>query len=60
MIIFHAGTRLVDERLVTAGGRVLSIAATGTTLSTAVANAYEGVESIRFDKMFYRKDIGLK
>ena len=55
MIIFHARTLLVDKRLVTAGGRVLSIAATGTTLSTAVANAYEGVESIRSDRMFYRK-----
>ena len=60
MIIFHAGTRLVDERLVTAGGRVLSVAAIGTTLNMAIANAYRGVKSIQFDKMFYRKDIGLK
>lgn len=60
MIIFHGGTRLVDKRLVTTGGRVLSVAATGTTLDTAVANAYTGVESIHFTKMFYRKDIGLK
>nr|ANM86561.1 putative phosphoribosylamine-glycine ligase [Cladonia uncialis subsp. uncialis]AUW31388.1 putative phosphoribosylamine-glycine ligase [Cladonia uncialis subsp. uncialis] len=60
VIIFHAGTRVVDERLVTAGGRVLSVAATGMTLNMAVANAYRAVESIQFAKMFYRKDIGFK
>lgn len=53
MIIFHAGTRLVDERLVTAGGRVLSVAATGMTLNMAVANAYRAVESIQIAKMFF-------
>ena len=60
MVLSHAGTCLVDERLVPAGGRVFSVAATGTTLNMAVANAYKGVESIQFTNMFYWKDIGRK
>ncbi|KAL8778271.1 MAG: hypothetical protein Q9213_007491 [Squamulea squamosa] len=58
VMLFHAGTRLVHEELVTAGGRVLSVAATGPTLEAAVAMAYKGVASIQFANMFYRKDIG--
>ena len=58
--LFHAGTRLLDEQLVTAGGRVFSVAATGETLEMAIERAYKGVKSIEFTKMFYRKDIGQK
>lgn len=58
VILFHAGTSLLDEQLVTAGGRVFSVAATGATLEMAIDRAYEGVKSIEFTKMFYRKDIG--
>jgi phosphoribosylamine--glycine ligase len=55
--VFHAGTSLHDGRLVTAGGRVLSIAAHGKTLQEAVARAYEAAKHIKFEGMHYRRDI---
>ena len=55
--VFHAGTSLLDGRLVTAGGRVLSVAAHGMTLQEAVARAYEAAEHIKFEGMHYRRDI---
>ncbi|KAA8911098.1 phosphoribosylglycinamide synthetase [Sphaerosporella brunnea] len=55
--IFHAGTALVDGKLVTAGGRVIAASATADTLEDAVKKAYEGVENIKFQDMFFRKDI---
>jgi phosphoribosylamine--glycine ligase len=57
--VFHAGTRRADDgALVTAGGRVLTVAATGDTLEQARAKAYRNVERIRFEGMHYRRDIG--
>jgi phosphoribosylamine--glycine ligase len=59
--IFHAGTRLAgDGRLLTAGGRVLNVSATGTTLVEALARAYSGVRLIQFEGIHYRTDIGAK
>jgi len=55
--IFHAGTKLSDGKLLSAGGRVIAATATGVTLKAAVDKAYEGVKSIQFDGMYYRKDI---
>ena len=55
--VFHAGTSLQDGRLVTAGGRVLSIAAHGQTLQEAVARAYDAAAHITFEGMHYRRDI---
>jgi phosphoribosylamine---glycine ligase len=55
--VFHAGTALQDGRLVTAGGRVLSVAAQGATLQEAVARVYEAAGRISFEGMHYRKDI---
>ncbi|MBV9231990.1 MAG: phosphoribosylamine--glycine ligase [Chloroflexi bacterium] len=55
--VFHAGTALRDGQLVTAGGRVLSVAARGETLQQAVARAYEAAALISFEGMHYRKDI---
>ena len=57
-IIFHAGTKLVGDRLVTDGGRVLGITAVGDDFERAVAIAYSAVESVQFAKMYYRRDIG--
>ncbi|KAF2808497.1 phosphoribosylamine-glycine ligase [Mytilinidion resinicola] len=57
---FHAGTQYEDGVLKTAGGRVFSVAARGETLEEAVATAYQGVESIQFEGMFYRKDIAAR
>jgi len=55
--VYHAGTTETDGKLVTNGGRVLSVTGTGATLKEAVAKAYVGVGSIRFDGIHYRKDI---
>lgn len=55
--VFHAGTALMDGQLVTAGGRVLSVAAYGTTLQEAVARVYDAAEQISFEGMHYRRDI---
>jgi phosphoribosylamine--glycine ligase len=55
--VFHAGTALQDGHLVTAGGRVLSVAARGETLQEAVARAYEAAAHISFEGMHYRRDI---
>jgi len=55
--VFHAGTALSNGQLVTAGGRVLSIAAHGATLQEAVARAYAAAARISFEGMHYRRDI---
>ncbi len=55
--VFHAGTALQDGHLVTAGGRVLSVAAHGQTLQEAVARAYDAASRISFEGMHYRRDI---
>lgn len=58
-VIFHAGTRQEQERLVTTGGRVLGVTAWGDTLDDAVRTAYAAVDAIRFEGMQYRRDIGV-
>lgn len=58
--VFHAGTRRDQDRFVTAGGRVLNVVGIGDNLDQALKSAYSGVESIRFDGMQYRKDIGIR
>jgi phosphoribosylamine--glycine ligase len=59
-VVFQAGTRQNGSDLVTAGGRVLGVTATGNDLSTSIRNAYDAVSNIHFDGMQYRKDIGSK
>ena len=58
--VYHAGTARRDGRLVTAGGRVLTVTARGANFTEAVARAYAGVLTIAFDGMQYRRDIGRK
>jgi phosphoribosylamine--glycine ligase len=58
IVVFHAGTAVKDGKLVTAGGRVLNVTATGTTLDEALDKAYAGVKLIDFEGMHYRTDIG--
>ncbi len=61
IVVFHAGTKLNEEgKLVTNGGRVLGVSATGESLQEALATAYEAVSKINFEGMQYRKDIGKK
>lgn len=57
-IVFHAGTAEKNGKLVTNGGRVLGVTATGTDVDAALKIAYEATQEIYFDKMHYRKDIG--
>jgi phosphoribosylamine--glycine ligase len=58
--VFHAGTAFHDQKLLTAGGRVLGVTATGADLSGAIERAYTAVEKIHFEGMHYRRDIGAK
>jgi phosphoribosylamine--glycine ligase len=58
--VFHAGTKATPEGLVTAGGRVLGVTASGDTLDAAIQHSYTAVEKIRFEGMQYRRDIGHK
>jgi len=58
--LFHAGTRVEDHRLVTAGGRVLGVTAVAEDLPAAIQRAYAAAEKICFEGMQYRRDIGVK
>lgn len=58
--VFHAGTRMTDQGLVTAGGRVLGVTCRGEDLRSAIDNCYAAVSRIHFAGMHYRKDIGRK
>lgn len=59
-VVFHAGTKNDGGAIVTSGGRVLGVTSLGTTLEKARAQAYEMVEKISFEHMFFRRDIGHK
>jgi phosphoribosylamine---glycine ligase len=56
--VFHAGTAFRDGNFYTAGGRVLGVTAAGDSLEQALALAYEGIEKISFNGMYFRRDIG--
>jgi phosphoribosylamine--glycine ligase len=56
--VFHAGTRLADGQLVASGGRVLSVTATGASVSEAQERAYQAVDAIESPGLFCRRDIG--
>jgi phosphoribosylamine--glycine ligase len=56
-IVFHAGTKNVDGKIVTNGGRVLGVVGQAENIKAAVDKAYEGVKKISFDKEYHRTDI---
>lgn len=56
--VFHAGTKKTDKGIVTNGGRVLGVTATGEDLKAARANAYEAINWVDFEGKYYRHDIG--
>jgi phosphoribosylamine--glycine ligase len=58
--VFHAGTALRDGRVVTAGGRVLTVVGRGVDYGAAIRKAYEGVSKISFERMHCRRDIGAR
>jgi phosphoribosylamine--glycine ligase len=57
-VVFHAGTKMQLGQLVTDGGRVLGVTATGETFTDAIAQVYQAVEKIDFEGKYYRRDIG--
>jgi phosphoribosylamine---glycine ligase len=59
-LVFHAGTALRNERLVSAGGRVLNVTAVGPTVAAARERAYEAVERIHLEGAHYRTDVALR
>ncbi len=58
VIVYHAGTALDENKLVTSGGRVLGITALGADLKDALDKAYKAVDEIDFENKHFRKDIG--
>ena len=58
IVIFHAGTTVKNGQTTTAGGRVLNVTATGSTLDQALDKAYAAIKLIHFDGLHYRTDIG--
>jgi phosphoribosylamine---glycine ligase len=59
-LVFHAGTRIQDSRIVTAGGRVLTVVGRGASHREAIDVAYRAVAAVHFDGMQFRRDIGKK
>ena len=57
-IVFHAGTKMIDEQIVTNGGRVLAVTSYGDNFKEAIQKSYQNIEKLDFDKMYFRKDIG--
>jgi phosphoribosylamine--glycine ligase len=57
-IVFHAGTKENQGKVVTDGGRVIAVTSYGTTFQEATKKSYENAAKLHFDRMYYRKDIG--
>ena len=60
VVVFHAGTKLENGKVLTNGGRVLGVTALGSDINQAIKNAYSVVDKIKWDGVHYRKDIGNK
>jgi phosphoribosylamine--glycine ligase len=60
VVIFHAGTKLLDNQILSSGGRVLSITAVGSSIDDARKKAYQAIEKLNWKHGFYRTDIGIK
>jgi phosphoribosylamine--glycine ligase len=58
--IFHAGTKVENGKIVTSGGRVLTVCAKGSTFADAQKKAYAAMGSVHFDGMVFRRDIGYR
>jgi len=57
-IVFHAGTKLEDGKIVSNGGRVLAVTSYGENFQDAIKKSYQNIDKLNFDKMYFRKDIG--
>ena len=60
VVVFHAGTKISEGKIVTNGGRVLGVTASGKDVESAIKKAYEAVNQISWDGTYFRKDIGKK
>jgi phosphoribosylamine--glycine ligase len=58
--VFHSGTKFFNGKIITNGGRVLSVTAKNNTIESAIKKAYEAVRNINFANAYYRTDIGFK
>lgn len=58
--VFHAGTKLKNGNVLTNGGRVLGVTSLGSTMEEAIARVYQAVDQIKFDRAFFRRDIGAR
>ena len=57
-LVFHAGTKLENGKVVTNGGRVLAVTSFGNDFQEAIKKSYQNTDKLHFDKMYFRKDIG--
>ena len=57
-LLFHAGTKQEGDDVLTNGGRVLAITSLGRDMETALAKSFANAEKVKFEKKYYRKDIG--
>tara|TARA_Y100000813_G_scaffold3791_1_gene2735 strand:+ start:266 stop:1552 length:1287 start_codon:yes stop_codon:yes gene_type:complete len=57
-ILFHAGTRMEEDKLITNGGRVMAITSFGRTIEEALRKSFDNAEKVNFEGKYYRKDIG--
>ncbi|WP_062055016.1 phosphoribosylamine--glycine ligase [Aquimarina longa] len=57
-IVFHAGTKLNEDKIVTNGGRVIAVTSFDQDFRKALKKSYQSIEKLHFDKMYYRKDLG--
>ena len=60
IVVFHSGTKMIDNNLVTNGGRVLGITTSAKTVEDAAQKVYENIKRINFEGMHYRADIGIQ
>ena len=57
-IVFHAGTKISDNAIVTNGGRVVAVTSYGNNFQETIKKSYQNIDKLHFDKMYFRKDIG--
>ncbi len=57
-LVFHAGTKIENGKVVSNGGRVLAVTSFGDTFQEAIKKSYQNIDKLHFDKMYFRKDIG--
>ena len=57
-MVFHAGTKLSENGVITAGGRVIAVSSYGNSMKEALDKSFKNASLLKFDGIYYRKDIG--